>query len=55
MKEKKDFTIELLLDGKKMGMNPYVKSIFYSVINAMVSTLKNADDPKKIVLTISKG
>ena len=55
MKEKKDFTIELLLDGKKMGMNPYVRSIFYSVITAMVSTLKNAGNPEKIVITISRG
>ena len=54
MEEKKDYNVELLIDGKRVGLNPYVRSVFIGVANALVGTLKNVEDPKKIVLTVDK-
>ncbi len=53
--EKKDYKVELLLDDKSVGLNYYVKSVFYNVIMGMVKTLKGTGDPEKVVLKITKG
>jgi len=54
MEEKKDYDVELLLDGKRVGLNPYVRSVFIGVAKALVDTLKNIEDPKKIMITVEK-
>jgi hypothetical protein len=54
MEETEDYKVELLLDGKKVGLNPYVRSVFIGVATALVGTLKGIEEPKKIVLTVEK-
>ncbi len=54
MEETKDYDVELLLDGKRVGLNEYVRSVFIGVATALVDTLKNVEDPQKIVLTVEK-
>lgn len=47
--------IELLVDGKKVPMNSYVRSVFTKVIEAMVSTLKGVDEEwKKIEIKLER-
>jgi len=54
MEETKDYNVELLINGKGIGLNPYVRSVFIGVAKALVGTLKNVEDPQKIVLTVEK-
>lgn len=54
MEEKKDYDVELLIDGKRVGLNQYVRSVFIGVATVLVSTLKNVEDPQKIMLTVEK-
>ena len=49
----KEYTIELTVNEKPVGMNPFVKSVFIKVILGLVETLKNADDPREIVVKIT--
>ena len=47
--------IELYVDGKKIPMNSYVRSVFSSVIEAMVSTLKGVNqDWNKVEIRLEK-
>jgi len=47
--------IELLIDGKKIPMNSYVRSVFFKVIEAMVSTLKGVDEEwRKVEIKLEK-
>lgn len=46
--------VQLLVNGEKIRLNPYVHSVFASVISALVSTLKLEQEPEKIELTITK-
>lgn len=47
--------IELLVDGKKVPMNNYVRNVFFKVIEALVSTLKGVDGEwKKIEIKLEK-
>jgi len=46
--------IELFVDGKKVPMNSYVKSVFTKVIEALVSTLKGVDSWEKIEIRLEK-
>jgi hypothetical protein len=54
MKEKKEYKVELLLDGRKVGLNQYVRSVFIGVTTALVGTLKNVEEPEKIIITVEK-
>ena len=47
-----DFSVELTVNGEKIELNPYVKSVFINVIFGMVKTLKNADVPEKVDIKI---
>ncbi len=40
--------VELVIDGKKVALNPYVTSVFYKVIVALISTLKGVDEDWKV-------
>lgn len=44
MNEKKQ-SIELLINGKKVGLNPYVRSVFTEVTRGLLATLKGIDTP----------
>jgi hypothetical protein len=44
-----EIEVELVVDGKKVPMNPYVMSVFYKVIKALISTLKGVDEDWKVV------
>ncbi|MFP3910099.1 MAG: hypothetical protein ACLFVI_02760 [Archaeoglobaceae archaeon] len=46
--------IELLIDGKKVPMNDYVESVFSSVIEALVSTLRGVDNWEKIEIKLER-
>ena len=50
----KDCNVELILDGKKTGLNMYVRSVFINVVLALVKTLKNIGDPEKIEIRVEK-
>ena len=54
MENKKEYDVELLINGKRVGLNKYVKSVFIEVTMALVDTLKNVEDPQKIALTVEK-
>ena len=43
-----DVEVELVIDGKKIPMNPYVTNVFYEVIKALISTLKGVDEDWKV-------
>jgi hypothetical protein len=49
----KEYAIELTVDGKRVGMNAFVKSVFIKVILGLVESLKNTDDPEQIVVKIA--
>jgi hypothetical protein len=36
--------IELVVDGKKIPMNPYVTNVFTGIIGTLISTLKGIDE-----------
>lgn len=46
--------IELFVDGKKVPMNSYVRSVFTKVIEALVSTLKGVDSWDKLEIRLEK-
>jgi hypothetical protein len=48
-------SIELSINGKKIGMNQYVRSVFYSILTGLVKTLKNIEEPEEIVIRIKNG
>jgi hypothetical protein len=52
--ERGDFEVELKVNGKTIPLNPYVNSVFASVIAGLVSTLKNTPEPEKIELALFK-
>ena len=52
--EEKDFKVELTVNNKKVGLKPYVKSVFINVLLGMIKTLKKVDSPEEIVLKICK-
>jgi len=49
------YTIELSINGKKIGMNQYVRSVFYSILTGLVRTLKNIEEPEEIVIRVKNG
>ena len=54
MNENKDFTVELTVNGKKVGMNPFVKIVFAKVILSLVESLKNTGEPDEIVVKVTQ-
>ena len=54
MTENKDFKVVLTVNGKKVGMNPFVKTVFAKVIMSLVETLKNTGEPEEIVVKVSQ-
>jgi hypothetical protein len=51
---KQDFTVELTVNGKKVGLNPYVTSVFALVVQGLVHTLKNIPELHEIDLSIRR-
>jgi hypothetical protein len=49
------YTIELSINGKKIGMNQYVRSVFYFILTGLLKTLKNIEEPEEIVIRIKNG
>jgi len=54
MNAPRDFKVELTVNGKKVGMNPFVKTVFEKVIRGLVESLKNMDEPEEIVVRLSQ-
>jgi hypothetical protein len=52
MEAAQDSQIELTVNGKKVGMNPYVQLVFTNVVLGLIKSLKNIGDSKEIVLKI---
>jgi hypothetical protein len=50
----REYEIELTVNGKKVGMNPYVKSVFVKVVLGLVESLKNTENPEEISIRIKK-
>jgi hypothetical protein len=50
----KEPSVELTVNGKRVGMKPFVKSVFIRVVMALLETLKNVDDPDEVVLKITR-
>ena len=53
MNENQDFKIELTVNGKKVGMNPFVKTVFVKIILSLVESLKNTGEPEEIVVKVT--
>jgi hypothetical protein len=47
-----NYSVELTINGKKIGLNPYVKSVFIHVVFGMVKTLKNVNEPEQITIEV---
>lgn len=48
--------LELEVDGKSVGMNPFVKTVFHKVILSLVSSLKKTEEASEIVIRLrTKG
>jgi len=45
-------SIELLINGKTVGLNPYVTSVFVNVIRGLVGSLKNVGEPRDIEIKV---
>jgi hypothetical protein len=45
-------SIELLINGKRVGLNPYVTSVFVNVIRGLVGSLKNVGEPRDIEIKV---
>ena len=54
MNENQDFKIELTVNGKKVGMNPFVKTVFVKIILSLVESLKNTGEPEEIVVKVTQ-
>jgi hypothetical protein len=54
MNENQDFKIELTVNGKKVGMNPFVKTVFVKIILSLVESLKNTEEPEEIVVKVTQ-
>ena len=50
----KERSVELTVNGKRVGMNPFVKTVFINVILGIVESLKNTEKPDEIILKISR-
>ena len=50
----KEPSVELTVNGKRVGLNAFVKSVFVKVILALVETLKGTESPDDIVVKISR-
>ena len=50
----KERSVELTVNGKRVGLNPFVKSVFVKVILGIVEILKDTDNPDEVVLKISR-
>jgi len=48
------YSVELHINGKKIGMNPFVRAVFLSVVTGIVSNLKKTEDADEIVLKIRR-
>jgi hypothetical protein len=46
--------VELVVDGKKIPMNSYVRSVFFRVVEALISTLKGVEDWSDAEITIKR-
>ena len=54
MNTPRDFKVELTVNGKKVGMNPFVKTVFAKVIQSLVESLKNTGEPEEIVVRLTQ-
>ncbi|MGQ9616184.1 MAG: hypothetical protein ACUVWJ_07240 [Spirochaetota bacterium] len=49
-----DYVVELMVNGKRIGMNRFVQALIINVIMGILSSLKNTGKPDEVVLTIGK-
>ncbi len=49
-----EYSVELRVNGKRIGMNAFVRTVFFKVVTGIVSTLKNTDEADEIILTIRR-
>ena len=54
MTEHNDFKVELTVNGKMVGMNPYVKTVFAKMILSLVGAFKNTGEAGEIVVKVSQ-
>jgi hypothetical protein len=49
-----EMSVVLTVNGKRVGMKPFVKAVFIKVVMALLETLKNVDEPDEVVLKITR-
>jgi len=54
VQRKKGFKVELSVNGKRIGLNPYVQSVFTNVLIGILGTLKGAGKPASVELRLKK-
>ena len=47
-------SVEVTLDGKKLGTTPFVQQILSAIVIAFLNTLKGTQDNREIVITIRR-
>jgi hypothetical protein len=47
--------VKVIVDGKEIGMNEYVKSVFFEVCTGLLRTLKGVKDWKEFEIQIKKN
>jgi hypothetical protein len=47
-------SVELSINGKKVGLNLYVKSVFFNIVMGLIGTLKDVEEPEEIVVKIKR-
>ena len=48
-----NFSLELTINGKKIGTNPFVQNMMVATLLGMVSPLKGVETPREIVIKIA--
>ncbi|MEW6548620.1 MAG: hypothetical protein AB1407_04085 [Spirochaetota bacterium] len=46
--------IRIYCDGKELPLVPFVSSLFYNTLEAMIGSLKGAEEAESITITLSK-
>ncbi len=49
-----EYSVELHVNGKKVGMKPFVRTVFFNVVTGIVSTLKKTEGADEIILKIRR-
>lgn len=47
--------VQITVDGQPLGLAPFVREMIATVVYAMVGNLKGVEQPRQLVLTITRA